>query len=164
MSFFLLYKEYAQMNRLLLLVFSGFSTFLFFSYGNEYFKPERCKAEISFVKDADRLSIATFHSFFSGVGTVSVSGVLYNRNKAVGYISKTIRFSYKKTDNTYIVTSEVISRSPQMTLNQDQEKKWFPSFFYEVGKSLVWTIRPVSKNASLIFSETSPIYVCEKTS
>lgn len=107
--------------------------------------------------------MAAFQNLSSGTGTVSLSGVLYKKNEAAGYISKTVRFSYEKKDNTYLVTSEFISKSPQMTLSQDQEKKWLPSFFYEAGKKLVWTIRPVSNDASLVSSETVPLFLCEKT-
>ncbi|MGE9552848.1 hypothetical protein ACQPT2_16890 [Erwinia amylovora] len=151
------------MNRLILFVVSGVSTFFCVSYGINHFTPERCKAEVSFVRGDDRLNMITFKSLFSGVGTVSISGVLYNRDKTAGYISETIRFSYEMKGDTYFVTSELISKSPQMTLSQSQEEKWLPSFFYEKGKSLVWNIRPVGNNASLIFSETVPLFLCEKT-
>lgn len=151
------------MSRLILCVVSGISSFFCVSYGNNHLTPETCKAEVSFVRGNERLNMVAFQSLFYGGGTLSISGVLYDRNKAAGYISKTIKFSYEKKGYSYFVTSEIISRSPQMTLSKKQENKWLPAFFYEPGKSLVWKIRPVTDNASLIFSETVPLFLCEKT-
>lgn len=48
---------------------------------------------------------------------------------------------------------------PQMSLSQDVEKNWLSFFFYQSRQS----IRPVNNNYLLVFSETSPFFLCEKT-
>lgn len=151
------------MNRLISLITSGILTFLCISYGDKNVTHETCKAEVSFVKNKEMLNMVVYQNLFSGTGTLSISGVLYERDKVAGYISKTIMFTYEKKGYTYVVISQAILRSPQMTLSKDKEHKWLPAFFYESGKSLVWTIRPVSKNASLISSGIVPLFLCEKS-
>ena len=150
------------MKKIIFFVVSGVAAYFCMSYGGSHFVSERCHAEFSFIRGDEKLNLVTFQHLFSGVGTVSVSGILSDRGKTVGYISKTISFSYEKKDNVYLATSRVISVSPQMSLSREVEKEWFPPFFYDVGQTLVWTARPVTHHSSLILTGTTPLFICEK--
>ncbi|MEW5289861.1 hypothetical protein ABW286_11810 [Erwinia papayae] len=108
------------------------------------------------------MNIVSFQNLDSGQGTISISGVLYNGKKISGYLSKTVNFTYKKNGENYLVKSDLILNSPQMTLTPDVEKRWLPDFFITKGQSLLWKIKHLNNRSWLIYSETVPLYLCEK--
>jgi len=148
------------MKKLILVFFLWLAAFMFIDDSGKGVRPEKCKAEVSFIKGDDRMNVTVVQSLRHGVGVLSISGVLYKNDKTAGYISKTINFSYKKEGVDYLVTSRIISNSPQMNLDNDLEREWLPDFFYKTDKSIVWTILPISHSSSLVFSETVPLFMC----
>lgn len=146
---------------IIFLVFSLVTYFCFFIKNQS--RPEgECKAEISFIKGNERMNIVSFQNLDSGQGTISISGVLYNGKKISGYLSKTVNFTYKKNGDNYLVRSDLILNSPQMTLTPDVEKRWLPDFFITKGQSLLWKIKHLNNRSWLVYSETVPLYLREK--
>ncbi|WP_345830790.1 hypothetical protein AAGR22_05435 [Erwinia sp. HDF1-3R] len=142
----------------------AFTMIFIFIFKNHKEKGISCKAEITFLKGNDRVDVVSFHTLINGKGTISMSGVVHHGEKKAGYISKSIRFSYKKSKNIYLLRSDLISNSPYMTLSPEVENQWFPLFFSTKGEHLLWKIKPVGDKAWLFYSKTAPLFICEEAS
>lgn len=121
-----------------------------------------CKADVSYHSQQDKLDMLITQNLHDGKGVLSLSGIYYENDKKKSYLSKTVSFSYVQANTYYKYWSDLIMDSPQMTMSLSDQKKWLPDFFTEIDKPLLQKIRPYGKNAWVVYSENTPLFVCEK--
>ena len=122
-----------------------------------------CRSVVKFHKDGQILSLSVNPKFFSGSGVITLSGVLYDADKPLGYISKTVSFHYVKKGDIYQLKSEMILNSPQSTMTEQQQMRWLPVFFSQSGKILNIEVNRQGVSGWIISAEAVPLYLCEKS-
>ncbi len=143
-------------------VLAGFASITFFAYKARSHDDIICKSDVSFIRDSERLNLSVTQKLIDNNGTMSISGILYSRKHVVGYISKTVDFSYRKMEDTYYLTSKSVLNSPQITLSLQQQQVWLPNFFMKKGERLTLEMKRINKYRWMIFSETVPLFMCER--
>ncbi|CCG85774.1 hypothetical protein [Erwinia piriflorinigrans] len=122
-----------------------------------------CKSDVAYHWKQDRLDLLTTQTLHGGKGVLSMSGILYEKDKTKAYLSKTVSFSYLQNSFFYYFRSELVIDSPQMTMSLSDQKKWLPEFFTENNMPLVLKIRPYGKDAWVFYSENTPLFICERS-
>lgn len=121
-----------------------------------------CRGEGSLKRNQEELSLVIAQQLHSGQGTLSISGILSKRDQVLGYLSKTVTFTYQQDGNLYRMKSTHIVNSPQMTLPVEKERAWFPAFFIDEGALHTLEMKPYGSNSWLIYAHTVPLFICEK--
>jgi hypothetical protein len=137
--------------------------YLFTSLNRNGEKTISCTADVTYQWKMGRLVLLISQNLHDGKGVLSMSGVLYEKDKGKSYLSKTLSFSYIQNGFFYYLRSELIINSPQMTMSLYDQKEWLPDFFIENNKSLVLKIRPYGKDAWIFYSENTPLFICERS-
>lgn len=150
-------------TKILLLIALCLNIYIFMPFNKNEGNIISCKADVSYHWNDERLDLLITQHLQDGKGVISMSGVLYNKDKTKTYLGKTVSFSYKKNRNFYYLSSELIMDSPQMTMKFSDQKRWLPEFFIYTNNPLLLKIQSYGNNAWLFFSENTPLFVCEKS-
>lgn len=154
----------STMNKILVLTGLCFIALLLYPFSGNREHRISCKADISYQWQDSTLNLFISQNIQNGKGILALSGTLHEKNKGDGYLSKTISFSYREQGYYYHLNSDLVINSPQMTMSVQDQRKWLPDFFIEKGKPLLLKIRPYGDKAWLFYSETTPLFVCERSS
>lgn len=151
------------MIKITLLIIFCFVIYLFTPFIRDGGDTISCKADVAYQWKQDRLDLLITQTLHGGKGFLSMSGILYEKDKKKSYLSKTVSFSYLQNRFFYYFRSELIINSPQMTTSLSDQKKWLPEFFTENNMPLVVKIRPYGKDAWIFYSENTPLFICERS-
>ncbi|MGC0871205.1 hypothetical protein [Pantoea agglomerans] len=122
-----------------------------------------CKSDVSYHWRKNQLDLLITQHLQDGKGILSISGILYDNDKAKAYLSKTVSFSYQQNGNFYYFRSELIMDSPQMTMSLSDQKRWLPDFFIDTNKPLLLKAMLYGNGAWIFYSENTPLFVCERS-
>lgn len=151
------------MIKVILLIILCIVIYSFTPFSRNGEKTISCTADVSYQWKQDRLDLLITQTLRDGKGVLSMSGILYDKNKTKSYLSKTISFSYLQNHFFYYFRSELIMNSPQMTMSFFDQKKWLPDFFTDNNMPLVLKIRPYGKDAWIFYAESTPLFICERS-
>lgn len=150
-------------TKILILIALCINIYIFMLFNRHGEKTISCKADVSYHWNNDRLDLLITQHLQDGKGILSMSGILYKKDKNKAYLSKTVSFSYKKNMNFYYLSSELIIDSPQMTMQFSDQKRWLPDFFIYTSNPLLLEIKSYGNDAWLFYSENTPLFVCERS-
>lgn len=149
--------------KIILLIALCLNIYIFMPFNKHGGNMISCKADVSYHWNDERLDLLITQHLQDGKGIISMSGVLYKKDKTKAYLGKTVSFSYKKNRSFYYLRSELIMDSPQMTMKFSEQKRWLPDFFIYINNPLLLKIQPYGNDAWLFFPENTPIFVCERS-
>lgn len=121
-----------------------------------------CIANINYIKNGETLSVITSHDINDGQGLIALTGRLTDTDRNVTRLSKIIRFTYQRRGNLYLARSILIESSPDNGMSQDEQKKWLPAFFINVGATFPFVIKKTGIDTWAFYSGAVPLYICEK--
>jgi len=151
-----------MMNKIIYPVSLCFLFYLFYPLKRQGGDAVSCKTSVSYFWNDERLDLLISQDLDSGKGVLSVSGIVYNKDKTKSYLNKMISFSYHKNKDFYDLRSKTIMNSPQMTMSVSEQRKWLPEFFISPDEAMLLKIKPYGQNAWLFYSANTPLLVCEK--
>ncbi|TCZ55666.1 hypothetical protein [Klebsiella grimontii] len=120
-----------------------------------------CNADLVIDRGDNILNIAFSQTLSNGKGVWSISGTI-SKGDNKDFIGQTIEFNYTKENDIYKLQSTSIQNSPQMIIPSDRLEKIITKFMLYPEQKLTIRIENISFGKWIVYSRTTPMFVCEK--
>ncbi|MDR1845020.1 MAG: hypothetical protein LBR63_14900 [Citrobacter amalonaticus] len=95
-------------------------------------------------------------------GVVHIEGVQFLDKINKGFINRNIHFTYKKSEDNFILTSNDVRTIKGESISQDEIKRTFPAFYSTTKSKITYTISRQKNDGYLFLIAGTPRFFCEK--
>ncbi|WP_407578997.1 hypothetical protein [Citrobacter koseri] len=123
-----------------------------------------CIARMLYIqgKITQHLTLSFMFNKADSSGVVHIEGVQYIDNINRGFINRNIHFTYKKTEDDFILTSTEVRIIKGESMSQDEIQRTFPEFYATAKSKITYTISRQKNDGYLFLIAGTPRFFCEK--
>ena len=121
-----------------------------------------CSSNLEIHNGNLKFSGSMIYDLGSNYGTVTVTGKAFNNNILQSSVSRRVRVSLERDEDTIILTSNSVARDPGDELSSEESRMILPAFTSGVGLSSTYDFYRQLDGSIIISRGTIPIFFCNK--